>query len=120
MAEGGYDYVAESAFPRLNVDALFLEYDSPRAGGFAPLKHVPPSKAVVLGLITTKAPQLEAKDLLRKRIDEASKYFPLEQMCVSTQCGFASTIMGNPLSIDEEERKLALVVDVARETWGEA
>lgn len=120
MAEGSYDYAAESVFPRLNVDAFFLEYDSPRAGGFPPLKYVPPSKTVVLGLITTKSPQLEPKDFLRKRIDQASKYFPIEQMCVSTQCGFASTIMGNPLSIDEEERKLALIVDVARDTWGEA
>ena len=120
MAEGGYDYVADIVFPKLNVDAYFLEYDSPRAGTFVPLRHVPTSKTVVLGLVTTKTPELEPKDFLKKRIDEASKYFPLEQMCVSTQCGFASVIVGNPLTIDEEEKKLGLVVDVARDTWGEA
>lgn len=119
MAEGPYDFVAELVFPTLNVDAYFLEYDSPRAGGFEPLRFVPRTKTVVLGLITTKSPLLETREFLRQRVDAASRFFPAEQMCISTQCGFASSIEGNPVTIEDEERKLSLVVETAREIWGE-
>jgi 5-methyltetrahydropteroyltriglutamate--homocysteine methyltransferase len=120
MAEGGYDFVAETVFNKLNVDTFFLEYDTPRAGSFEPLRHMPKSKGVVLGLVTTKSPDLEATDGLKRRIEEASRLFPLERMGISPQCGFSSGIVGNPLSIDDEERKLRLVVDVAREVWRDA
>jgi 5-methyltetrahydropteroyltriglutamate--homocysteine methyltransferase len=118
LGEGAYDYVATRAFPRLAVDALLLEYDSPRAGGFEPLRHVPPGRMVVLGLISTKTPALEAPDDLRRRIDEAARLVPLERLALSPQCGFASTAPGNPLTPDEQRRKLELVVDVARRVWG--
>ena len=119
-AEGSYDDVAERLFNALEIPFYFLEYDSPRAGGFEPIKFIPREKAVVLGLITTKMPQLEERDFLRRRIEAAAKHFPLEQLCVSTQCGFASVVVGNPVSIDEEEKKLRLVVEAATDTWGEA
>jgi 5-methyltetrahydropteroyltriglutamate--homocysteine methyltransferase len=116
MAEGGYDAVAEAIF-QTAVDGFFLEYDSARAGGFEPLRFVPRGKKVVLGLISTKTPLLETKDALKKRIDEASKYVPLENLCLSPQCGFASSEVGNKLTEDDQKRKLALAVEVARETW---
>jgi len=120
MAEGGYDHVAEALFGELAVDGFFLEYDDARSGGFAPLRFVPRGpKKVVLGLVTTKRPALEAKDQLKRRIDEASKYVPLEQLCLSPQCGFSSTVEGNALTIEEEKAKLRLVVEVAREVWGD-
>src|SRR5690349_18758814 len=120
MAEGGYDHVAEALFSELAVDGFFLEYDDARSGGFAPLRFVPRGpKKVVLGLVTTKRPALEAKDELKRRIDEASKYVPLEQLCLSPQCGFSSTVEGNALTIEEEKAKLRLVVEVAREVWGD-
>jgi 5-methyltetrahydropteroyltriglutamate--homocysteine methyltransferase len=120
MAEGGYDHVAEALFGELAVDGFFLEYDDARSGGFAPLRFVPrgPTK-VVLGLVTTKRADLESKDELKRRIDEASKYVPLEQLCLSPQCGFSSTVEGNALTIDEEKAKLGLVLEVAREVWGD-
>ena len=118
LAEGGYDEIAERAFAELAVDLLFLEYDSPRAGDFAPLRFVPESKAVVLGLVCSKTPVLEAPDMLRRRIDEAARYVPLERLAISPQCGFASAVSGNPLSEDDEIKKLALVVEVARSVWG--
>lgn len=120
VAEGGYDPVAELVFGEIALDGFFLEYDSPRAGSFAPLRYLSPNKVAVLGLVTTKKPQMETKDALKRRIDEASRYVPLERLALSPQCGFASTIGGNKLSVDDEKRKLALVVEVAREVWGTA
>jgi 5-methyltetrahydropteroyltriglutamate--homocysteine methyltransferase len=119
VAEGGYDHVAEALFGELAVDGFFLEYDDARSGGFAPLRFVPRGpKKVALGLVTTKRAPLESKDELKRRIDEAAKYVPLEQLCLSPQCGFSSTVEGNALSIGEEKAKLRLVVEVAREVWG--
>jgi 5-methyltetrahydropteroyltriglutamate--homocysteine methyltransferase len=118
MAEGGYDAVAEAVFSETNVDGFFLEYDTARAGGFEPLRFVPKTKKVVLGLISTKKPQLEDKNMLKRRIDEASKYVPLENLCLSPQCGFASSEVGNRVSEDDQRRKLELVVQVAQEVWG--
>jgi len=117
-AEGGYDFVAEALFSELSVDGFFLEYDDDRSGGFAPLRFVPPGKMVVLGLVTTKRGELESKDTLKRRIDEASKYVPLEQLCLSPQCGFSSTVEGNVLTYDEEVAKLRLIVETADEVWG--
>ncbi len=117
-AEGGYDFVAEALFSELDVDGFFLEYDDERSGGFEPLRFVPEGKQVVLGLVTTKRGQLEDKDTLKRRIDEASKYVPLEQLCLSPQCGFSSTVEGNSLTYDEQVAKLALVVETAQEVWG--
>jgi len=118
VAEGGYDFVAEALFGGLEVDGFFLEYDDARSGGFEPLRFVPPGKRVVLGLVTTKRPQLESKDDLKRRIDEAARYVPLEQLALSPQCGFSSTVEGNALTRDEQVAKLALVVETAAEVWG--
>jgi 5-methyltetrahydropteroyltriglutamate--homocysteine methyltransferase len=118
MAEGGYDHVAEALFGELAVDGYFLEYDDARSGGFAPLRFVPKGKRVVLGLVTTKRPALEAKDDLKRRIAQAARYVPLDQLCLSPQCGFSSTVEGNRISEEEEFAKLRLVVEVAREVWG--
>jgi 5-methyltetrahydropteroyltriglutamate--homocysteine methyltransferase len=118
LAAGGYEHVADALFNGLNVDGFFLEYDDDRSGGFEPLRFVPKGKMVVLGLVTTKKPMLESKDLLKRRIEEASKFVPLDQICLSPQCGFASTSEGNELSIDDEIAKLRLVVETAREVWG--
>jgi len=118
VAEGGYDFVAEALFTQLDVDGFFLEYDDARSGGFEPLRFVPPGKMVVLGLVTTKRPELESKDDLKRRIDEAAKYVPLEQLCLSGQCGFSSTVEGNNLTVDEEIAKLQLIVETAAEVWG--
>ena len=117
MAEGGYDAVAEAVF-QTEVDGFFLEYDTARAGGFEPLRFVPKGKKVVLGLVSTKTPVLEKKDALKKRIDEAAKYVPLENLCLSPQCGFASSEAGNKLTEDDQKRKLALVAETASEVWG--
>ena len=117
-AEGGYDFVAEVLFSQLDVDGFFLEYDDERSGGFEPLRFVPEGKQVVLGLVTTKTGVLEDKDALKRRIDEASKYVPLEQLCLSPQCGFSSTVEGNELSEEQERAKLRLVVETAEEVWG--
>jgi 5-methyltetrahydropteroyltriglutamate--homocysteine methyltransferase len=117
-AEGSYDFVAESVFARLDVDAFLLEYDDERSGGFAPLRFIPPGKLVLLGLVTTKRGALETKDDLMRRIDEAAKYVPLDQLGLSPQCGFASTVEGNLLTADEQWAKLRLVVETAREVWG--
>jgi 5-methyltetrahydropteroyltriglutamate--homocysteine methyltransferase len=118
VAEGGYDFVAEALFGGLEVDGFFLEYDDARSGGFEPLRFVPPGKRVVLGLITTKRPDLESKDDLKRRIDEAARFVPLEQLALSPQCGFSSTVEGNALTRDEQIAKLALVVETAQEVWG--
>ena len=119
MAEGGYDHVAEALFGELAVDGFFLEYDDARSGGFAPLRFVPKgNKRVVLGLVTSKRGALETKDTLKHRIDQAAKYVPLDQLCLSPQCGFSSTVDGNALTVDEQNAKLRLVVETAREVWG--
>lgn len=118
MAEGGYEPVAEILFNSINVDGYFLEYDSDRAGGFEPLRFVPPDKTVVLGLVTTKKPELEIKDDIKRRIEQAAKYLPLDQLALSPQCGFSSGIGGNTMDIEQQFAKLQLIVDVAREVWG--
>jgi 5-methyltetrahydropteroyltriglutamate--homocysteine methyltransferase len=118
VASGGYDFVAESLFNELDVDGFFLEYDDERSGGFEPLRFVPAGKQVVLGLVTTKRARLESKDDLKRRIDEAAKYVPLDQLCLSGQCGFASTEQGNAVTADEQKAKLELIVSVADEVWG--
>ena len=120
LAEGAYDPVAEAVFNETGVDGYFLEYDSERAGSFEPLRLVPQGKKVVLGLVSTKTPVLEKKDELKRRIEQASKYVPVENLCISPQCGFASSHHGNLLTEDDQWRKLALVVEVAREVWGGA
>lgn len=117
-AEGGYDFVAEALFGELDVDGFFCEFDDERSGGFAPLRFVPPGKQVVLGLVTTKTGGLEDPDDLKRRIDEAARYVPLDQLCLSPQCGFSSTVEGNAITFDEEVAKLRLIVDVARDVWG--
>jgi methionine synthase II (cobalamin-independent) len=117
-AEGGYDFVAETLFGGLDVDGFFLEYDDARSGGFEPLRFVAPGKMVVLGLVTSKRGELESRDELRRRIDEASRYVALEQLCLSPQCGFSSTSEGNAISYDEQVAKLELIVEVAAEVWG--
>jgi 5-methyltetrahydropteroyltriglutamate--homocysteine methyltransferase len=117
MAEGAYDAVAEAIF-QTAVDGFFLEYDTARAGGFEPLRFVPQGKKVVLGLISTKTPRLEDRDQLKRRVEEASKYVPLENLCLSPQCGFASSEVGNKLTEDDQKRKLELVAETAREIWG--
>ena len=118
VASGGYEPVAEIAFGELNFDGFFLEYDTDRAGDFRPLRHLNGKKVAVLGLVTSKKPQLEAKDDLKRRIGEAAKFVPLERLALSPQCGFASTIGGNKLTVDDEKRKLELIVEVAAEVWG--
>lgn len=117
-AEGGYDAIAEKLFGQLQVDAFLLEYESERAGTFEPLRFVPRGKTVVLGLLSSKLPELEPADQLKRRIDEASRYVPLENLALSPQCGFASTMEGNLLTEDEQWRKLKLVVDTAEDVWG--
>jgi 5-methyltetrahydropteroyltriglutamate--homocysteine methyltransferase len=117
-AEGGYDFVAEALFGELNVDGFFLEYDDVRSGSFEPLRFVPKGKMVVLGLVTTKRGDLETKDQLKRRIEEASQYVPLDQLCLSPQCGFSSTVEGNSLTFDDEVAKLRLVKETADEVWG--
>jgi 5-methyltetrahydropteroyltriglutamate--homocysteine methyltransferase len=119
-AEGGYDFVAEALFNELEVDGFFLEFDDARSGGFAPLRFVPEDKLVVLGLVTTKRGELEQKDELKRRIEEASRYVPLDQLCLSPQCGFSSTVDGNSLSYEQEVAKLRLIVETAQEVWGTA
>ena len=117
-AEGGYDFVAEALFGGLDVDGFFLEYDDARSGGFEPLRFVAPGKFVVLGLVTTKRPELESMDELKRRIEEASRYVPIDQLCLSPQCGFSSTVEGNVVTYDDQVRKLELVVRTAAEVWG--
>jgi 5-methyltetrahydropteroyltriglutamate--homocysteine methyltransferase len=117
-AEGSYEVCAEKAFSQLNVDRFLLEYDTARAGGFEPLRFVPRNKMVVLGLISSKEPELEPIDELRRRIDAAATYVPIENLAISPQCGFASTMRGNQLTWDEQRRKLDLVAETARTVWG--
>ena len=117
-AEGGYDFVAEVLFNELEVDGFFLEYDDARSGGFEPLRFVPEDRVVVLGLVTTKRGELEEKDTLKRRIEEASRFVDLERICLSPQCGFSSTVEGNTLSYDQQVAKLRLIVETAEEVWG--
>lgn len=118
VAEGGYDPVAEVLFNELHVDGYFLEYDTPRAGNFAPLRYMPKGKKLILGLVTSKNGALEDPGDLKRRIDEAAKLVPLDQLGISPQCGFSSTVLGNKITIDDEVAKLRLVVQVAKDVWG--
>jgi 5-methyltetrahydropteroyltriglutamate--homocysteine methyltransferase len=120
VAEGGYEPVAEVLFNELGVDGYFLEYDDARSGDFSPLRFVPKNKTVVLGLVTTKVGDLESKDALKRRIDEAAKIVPLEQLCLSPQCGFSSTVHGNEIARESQAAKLRLIVETAGEVWGTA
>ncbi len=117
-AEGGYDAVAERLFNALAIPFFLLEYDSPRAGDFSPLRHVPKEKRIVLGLVSTKTSEIEQKDALKRRLDDASRYVDLDRLSVSPQCGFASVAEGNPITPQAQEAKLALIVELAREVWG--
>jgi 5-methyltetrahydropteroyltriglutamate--homocysteine methyltransferase len=119
VAEGGYDPVAEVLFNDLQVDGYFLEFDTPRAGNFAPLRYMPKGKKLILGLVSSKTGALENPDDLKGRIDAAAKLVPLEHLGISPQCGFSSTVLGNKLTIADQIAKLKLVVDVAREVWGD-
>jgi 5-methyltetrahydropteroyltriglutamate--homocysteine methyltransferase len=118
VASGGYEPVAEILFNAINVHAYFMEYDTDRAGGFEPLRFVPKGKTVVLGLITSKSGRLESKDDIKRRIDQATKFVSLEQLCLSPQCGFASTEEGNLLAEEEQWAKLRMVVELSEEVWG--
>jgi 5-methyltetrahydropteroyltriglutamate--homocysteine methyltransferase len=118
VAEGSYEFVAEALFNELDVDGFFMEYDDARSGGFEPLRLVPPGKMVVLGLVTTKRGDLEDKDDLKRRVEEASRYVPLEQLCLSPQCGFSSTVEGNLVSREQQAAKLRRIVETAEEIWG--
>ena len=118
VAEGGYDFVAEALFGELGVDGFFMEWDDERSGGFEPLRFVPEGKVVVLGLVTTKSGELEAKDDLKRRVEEATRHVDLDQLCLSPQCGFSSTVEGNALTREQQADKLRMIVEVAEEVWG--
>jgi 5-methyltetrahydropteroyltriglutamate--homocysteine methyltransferase len=120
VAQGGYDFIAEPMFSELDVDAFFMEFDDERSGTFEPLRFVPKDKLVVLGLVTSKRPELESRDMLKRRIEEASRYVDIDQLCLSPQCGFSSTVDGNSLTRDQQIAKLRLVVETAEEVWGSA
>ena len=120
QAEGGYDPVAERLFRKVRVPSYFLEYDSPRAGSFEPLKALADDKVVVLGIVSTKVAALESADFVRTRLADAARFVPLERLCLSPQCGFASSVTGNPLTMEDQQAKLARVVEIARETWRDA
>ena len=117
VAEGSYEFVAEALFNELDVDGFFMEFDDERSGGFEPLRFVPPGKQIVLGLVTTKSGELESKDDLKRRIEDASRFVPLDQLCLSPQCGFSSTVDGNALTAEQQSAKLRLVVETAAEVW---
>ena len=119
LAEGGYEFVAETLFSEFDVDAYFLEYDTERAGDFSPLRFAPKDKLIVLGLVTTKTPENDSKDDIKRRIDEAAAYVPVENLALSPQCGFASAARGNPITFDDQQRKLELILEIAQEVWGE-
>jgi 5-methyltetrahydropteroyltriglutamate--homocysteine methyltransferase len=119
VAEGGYDPVAEVLFNELKVDGYFLEFDTPRAGNFAPLRYMPKDKRLILGLVSSKTGELERPDDLKRRIEEASKLVPLDQLGISPQCGFSSTVLGNKLTVEDQIAKLKLIVQVARDVWGD-
>jgi 5-methyltetrahydropteroyltriglutamate--homocysteine methyltransferase len=119
-AQGGYEPVAEALLSEMHIDAYFLEYDDQRSGDFKPLRFLPKGKIAVLGLITTKLGSLENKDDVKRRIDEAAQYVPLEQLALSPQCGFSSTVHGNDIAIEQQAQKLRLVVEIAKEVWADA
>src|SRR5690606_25314997 len=119
-AEGGYEPVAEVLFNALEVDGYFLEYDDPRSGDFGPLRYLPKGKTVVLGLVTTKLGDLESPEDVKRRIDEAAAFAPLDQLALSPQCGFSSTVHGNDIAMEQQAAKMRLVIDVARDVWGDA
>jgi len=118
VGTGGYERIAEKSFSRLEVDAFFLEFDSERAGGFEPLRFMPKGKRVVIGAVSTKIPALESKDELKRKIEAASKYVPIENLSLSPQCGFASHQHGGGLTFEQQEAKLKLVIETAKEVWG--
>jgi 5-methyltetrahydropteroyltriglutamate--homocysteine methyltransferase len=118
VAVGGYDFVAEALFNQLEVDGFFMEWDDARSGGFEPLRFVPKDKVVVLGLVTTKRGELEDRDMLKRRIEEASQYVDSDQLCLSPQCGFSSTVEGNALTREQQADKLRMIVELAEEVWG--
>ena len=119
-AEGGYDPVADVLFNQVNVDGYFLEYDTSRAGSFEPLRFIPQGKVAALGMVSTKSSVMENKDDLKRRIEEASRFAPLERLSLTTQCGFASSVKGNPLAEADEEAKLTLIAETAKEIWADA
>ena len=119
-ASGDYEPVAEALLSEMNIDAYFLEYDDDRSGDFRPLRFLKPGKVVVLGLVTTKFGQMESKDDLKRRIDEAARHAPMEQLALSPQCGFSSTVHGNNIAVQDQRNKLRLVIETAQEVWGEA
>ncbi len=119
-ASGNYEPVAEALLSEMNIDAYFLEYDDDRSGDFRPLRYLPKGKTMVLGLVTTKFGQMESKDTLKRRIDEAAKYAPMEQLALSPQCGFSSTVHGNNIAVEDQRNKLRLVIETANEVWGES
>jgi len=116
--EGSYDDIAERLLNELKHDRFLFEYDTPRAGGFEPLRFLPKGKVIVLGLVSNKVPELESVDALKRRIEEAARYVPLEQIAISPQCGFSSDVVGNLISVDDQKRKLEVVVETARRVWG--
>jgi 5-methyltetrahydropteroyltriglutamate--homocysteine methyltransferase len=118
LVEGSYESLAERLFPQIRADRLLLEYDDERSGGFEPLRHVPEDKVVVLGLVTTKTPRRESPDELARRIEEASRYVPLERLALSPQCGFGTSVVGNALSEEDQWAKLRTVAETARKVWG--
>ena len=118
VASGGYEPIAERLFNKVAADVYFLEYDTERAGGFEPLRHLPKGKFAVLGIMSTKLKELEAVDEMARKVDAAARFAPKENLCLSPQCGFASNFMGNPVTLDDEKRKLSLVVETAKEVWG--
>ena len=118
FSSGGYDFVAEAVFSGLQADGYFLEYDDQRSGTFEPLRFVPAGQVVVLGLVTTKTPALESKDDLKRRVEAAARYVDADRLCLSPQCGFASTVEGNALTLDQQRAKLDLIVETAAEIWG--
>jgi len=117
LASGGYDFVAEKLFSQLNVDAYFLEYESSRAGTFEPLRFMPKDKTVVLGIVSSKLPELEDSNEVKQRLDDASTYIPMENLCLSPQCGFASMYLGNPVTVDDQRKKLSMIVEIAEDLW---
>jgi 5-methyltetrahydropteroyltriglutamate--homocysteine methyltransferase len=119
-AAGNYEPVAEALLSEMNIDAYFLEYDDDRSGDFRPLRFLPKGKTMVLGLVTTKFGQMESKDTLKRRIDEAAKYVPMEQLALSPQCGFSSTVHGNNIAVEDQKNKLRLVIETANEVWGDS
>jgi 5-methyltetrahydropteroyltriglutamate--homocysteine methyltransferase len=120
LSKGGYDWVAERLFTDIDVDTYFLEFDTPRAGDFGPLRHLPEAKSVVLGLISSKVPELEGRDAVKRRIDEAARFVAADRLALSPQCGFASAVSGNPVTYDDQVAKLRRVVEVANDVWGAA